>query len=425
MLNITRRATAAALLCTCGLSLGLGPDHKVKREGEPERRAVADKLEGTEFNFDLLAGLDGWVNTDAAITPQHARGKPVVLAFWSDDKVRSVRILSSLNRLQRDYDNEDFVVIAVHPEELYTDATGRADRGLVQVPLARDPQGKLHEALKADDAPDIYLVDRAGQLRYADIEESSLRRALRNLIRETPEEALAALKKEREARAEEIAAAQEAAADNAGDEAQPAPEAEKPRPDPGVYNIMRWPPRNTDAAVSRAATNLQGQAFPASRSEFAALETIRQGEDPTDRVVIVDMWESWCGPCIAAGPKLERIQNRFRGQLAIVAISGPGSDTPRPGNAKEEAAAIVERENKNFGYYYDANDTIKGKLGIRAIPHVYVLSTDGVVRWQGNPHDAAFERIVGEIVAQDPLLRMDRGEPIPERIGAPPAQQND
>jgi hypothetical protein len=41
---------------------------------------------------------------------------------------------------------------------------------------------------------------------------------------------------------------------------------------------------------------------------------------------------------------------------------------------------------------------------VQAIPHVAVLSTDGVIRWQGNPNDPAFVRVVEQVIRVDPKL---------------------
>jgi len=53
-------------------------------------------------------------------------------------------------------------------------------------PLAVDQRGRTVEEYRVDSYPDYYLIDRAGILRYADIADSDLERAVMKLIEEGP-----------------------------------------------------------------------------------------------------------------------------------------------------------------------------------------------------------------------------------------------
>ena len=53
------------------------------------------------------------------------------------------------------------------------------------------------------------------------------------------------------------------------------------------------------------------------------------------------------------------------------------------------------------------NSTVKNAIGIQGIPHVVVLSTDGVIRWQGNPHPSADLNSLQDAVAK--LIDVDPG----------------
>ena len=41
----------------------------------------------------------------------------------------------------------------------------------------------------------------------------------------------------------------------------------------------------------------------------------------TDKIVIVDFWAPWCGPCIKMTPVLEQIQNEMQDYVKIVKIN--------------------------------------------------------------------------------------------------------
>lgn len=118
---------------------------------------------------------------------------------------------------------------------------------------------------------------------------------------------------------------------------------------------------------------------------------------------IVDFWATWCGPCIAVMPRLDEMQNRNPQKLAILGVAGQARQ-----GYPEDANAIRNFMNKNkhsYGQVIDPQQRVYKSLEIRAIPHVVVLSSDGVVRWQGNPHGAAFQAAVDQILRVDPGLQ--------------------
>ena len=53
-------------------------------------------------------------------------------------------------------------------------------------PVAVDHRGRTVEEYRVDSYPDYYLIDRAGILRYADIADNELERAVKELLAEEP-----------------------------------------------------------------------------------------------------------------------------------------------------------------------------------------------------------------------------------------------
>ena len=106
--------------------------------------------------------------------------------------------------------------------------------------------------------------------------------------------------------------------------------------------------------------------------------------DLRGKVVLVDVWATWCGPCRAALPEIVKLQKAADGRYAVVAISVDrgGFDDIRPfleGAAGLHPELAVEP-------VVPADRSALAPFGeIRGIPTTFVLDREGriVARWSG------------------------------------------
>jgi hypothetical protein len=108
--------------------------------------------------------------------------------------------------------------------------------------VAHDAAGDFRKALKVDQDPDFYLVDRAGQMRYADIQIDSVEAAVAELVAEK-QDAAASLK----SRLANTAAEQErerlkSEALKGSVKFTAIPEQDFPLPSAEDYRKVEWPP---------------------------------------------------------------------------------------------------------------------------------------------------------------------------------------
>jgi thiol-disulfide isomerase/thioredoxin len=170
-----------------------------------------------------------------------------------------------------------------------------------------------------------------------------------------------------------------------------APAAKAPQVDPALYKNAAWPAHNTDLY----AKDLQGQRLPVALGQETWLT---EKQDLTGKVLVLDFWATWCGPCIAAEPKLEKLTKDFAGKVAVIGISGQREE-------QSKVESHLAKHEPKWVYLHDAEQRVYKPFESRGIPLVVVVSTDGVIRWMGNPHHKEFHAIVGQVIAADPLIK--------------------
>ncbi|MEZ6318579.1 MAG: TlpA disulfide reductase family protein [Phycisphaerales bacterium] len=381
---MTRRTAVLVVSLASAQVLGA----PVAREGDGARRERLNAMETQAPPHGVFRGLTEWSGIDA-IKDTDLAGHVTLVVTVDAQQPDSLRITRDLARLARAHD--DLTILAVHPKEGWSRFALLVKAGTVRIPAACDAGGTFAAAFEPDDAPDLYLFDRAGHLRYADFAEASLEGAVEELLAETPEHAGG----EAERRAEQIAAGESPfTSEPEVVEVDPA-ELTAAMLSPSVYAEADWPRTNANPG----ANDYQGKKLPALGHETWISEKDRE---PADHVLVLDFWATWCGPCKAAMPKLTGLQSAHREDLMVLAIGGQRESE---GTVRE----FVKEEGEHYYHLFDADQTIYRQLRPQGIPHVVVVSTDGVVRWQGNPHDDSFVAAVKQTIKADPLIRAKRG----------------
>jgi len=91
------------------------------------------------------------------------------------------------------------------------------------------------------------------------------------------------------------------------------------------------------------------------------------------KVVLLDFWASWCGPCRRSFPWLNEMHNKYE-QDGLVVI-GVNLDA-----RQEDAAEFLEDYPAEFKIHFDTKATLAFQYGIEAMPSSVVIGRDGEIR---------------------------------------------
>jgi len=111
--------------------------------------------------------------------------------------------------------------------------------------------------------------------------------------------------------------------------------------------------------------------------------------DYQGKIVIMDFWATWCGPCEAVMPDIQKLHEKFRSRgVVVLGISIWESGNP---------AAFMNK--KGFTYQLLVNgDNIAEEYRVRGIPTLYVIGVDGKILYGEVGARADTYRIIADII---------------------------
>ncbi len=142
---------------------------------------------------------------------------------------------------------------------------------------------------------------------------------------------------------------------------------------------------NTAVVSNAAAVDIKDSNFPPVPSGLyqAQIKDLEGGayklEDKKGKVVLVNLWAIWCGPCIAEMPHLREMQEKYRDKNFEVLGLNTGDDNGDT-ESVENIKAFVEDKKLNYPIGYADEKFFSEMLRVTrmsGIPQSVLINRDG------------------------------------------------
>ena len=120
--------------------------------------------------------------------------------------------------------------------------------------------------------------------------------------------------------------------------------------------------------------------------------------DYADKVVLLNVWATWCEPCRVEMPSIEKLHKEFGSRgLAVVAIS---VDDP---GAEQRILDFVKEYGLTFEVLHDPRQVTTRNYQITGYPETFIIARDGTIRrkligaadWSSDANRALIRELLG------------------------------
>lgn len=126
-------------------------------------------------------------------------------------------------------------------------------------------------------------------------------------------------------------------------------------------------------------------------------------ESMKGKVVVLDFWATWCGPCKASFPGMQQAQNKFKDDPNVQFLF---VDTWERVEDKAKAAGdFIQSKGYPFHVLLDLEDKVVASFGVSGIPTKFVVDQNGKIRFKSVGYAGSAEALVDELSAMIELAK--------------------
>ncbi len=168
----------------------------------------------------------------------------------------------------------------------------------------------------------------------------------------------------------------------------------------GALVLMAWVGRGRFQPAGVGA-DAPAFAIPDLRGEPVSLA------DRRGRVVLVNIWATWCGPCVVEMPSMQRLYERLGEEpfdILAISVDAARGETDEAGNPGGDVARFVREHGLTFTILHDASGRIRQTYRTTGVPESFLIGKDGVIykkiagatEWDSPENLALIQRLLAD-----------------------------
>ena len=335
------------------------------------------------------------------------KGKVVVVDFWATWCGPCRAALPKNVEMMKELGPKGLVVLGIHDAARGSDKMNDIAKGAsLNYPLAIDDGGRSAAEWKVGFWPTYGVIDRKGILRAIGLQPQHVRAVAEKLLAEDAPET----KTKRSTEKATEKSAEKSADDPAGNATKrssqnnaSAASAKNPRPEPVPAIYLEGDARKR----ARLASFDLCPESPAlgAMTQWTNTESLGEGRSLAEfkgKIVVLDFWATWCGPCIQSIPKNNEIAKEYADD-GVVLIGVCHKD------GGEKMVETIRSKKIEYPCVLDAKGEANAAFKVDGYPDYVIIDREGRVRG-ADVQNGQVQNAIEYLLHQEKKQREQQGE---------------
>jgi thiol-disulfide isomerase/thioredoxin len=126
--------------------------------------------------------------------------------------------------------------------------------------------------------------------------------------------------------------------------------------------------------------------------------------DLKGKTVIVDFWATWCGPCIASFPGMQKVATKYKNNPDVVFLFVDTWESVE--DKKKNAAEFIANKKLDLHVLLDDQNKVVEQFKVEGVPTKFVIDKNGVIRFKSVGYNGNDDKLVTELTAMIELASL-------------------